>query len=154
MRDLLTLSRFERHWAGTPPNCSAGGCFEIPSPATGATLRVIATAAIGWDHVSVSTVKRCPNWPEMSRIKELFFYPDECAMQLHVPEEDHVNTHPFCLHLWRPHDLVIPRPPSILVGVKGMTGEQARAMSPAQRTAFGLRALDALEGKQVARGAA
>ena len=148
MRDLLTLSRFESHWADTPPNCSIAGSFLIPSPATGATLRIIASAAIGWDHVSVSTKKRCPNWLEMSRVKDLFFWPHECVMQLHVPEDDHVNTHAFCLHLWRPHDLVIPRPPSLLVGVKGMTQAEARAMSPEQRMAVRRDMLTVLEREQ------
>ena len=145
MRDLLTLSRFAVRMADAPPNCSLGGCFEIPSPATGAVLRIIATAAMGWDHVSVSTKKRCPNWPEMARVKDLFFHEHECAMQLHVPVDDHVDVHPYCLHLWRPHDLVIPRPPNLMVGMKGMTHAEARAMSPAQRVAHRLDMLAVLE---------
>ena len=80
------------------------------------TLRVIASADQGWDHVSVSLAHRTPTWQEMSHIHSLFFLPHETAMQLHVPAEDHINCHPHCLHLWRPHHLVIPRPPSWMVG--------------------------------------
>jgi len=154
MRDLFSLSRFAVQLGDMPPNCSMGGCFEVPSPSTGVTLRVIATATMGWDHVSASTKKRCPNWPEMSRIKDLFFHEHECAMQLHVPVEDHVDTHPYCLHLWRPHDLQIPRPPSLMVGVKGMTHFEARALTPQQRMAFRLDTLRTLEQGEAARGAA
>jgi hypothetical protein len=69
-----------------------------------------------WDHLSVSTPTRCPTWEEMEFLKRLFFERDECAMQLHVPPRDHVDNHPFCLHIWRPLDVEIPRPPSIMVG--------------------------------------
>lgn len=81
-------------------------------------LKVIASDGYGWDHVSVSCEGRCPTWGEMELIKRLFFKEDETAMQLHVPPQDHVNCHPYCLHLWRPQDAEIPRPPSELVGPK------------------------------------
>lgn len=90
--------------------------FWIPSPTDGARLRVVASAGEGWDHVSVSRDRRCPNWPEMDHVKRLLFHDDETAMQLHVPPKDHVSYHPFCLHLWRPHELAIPRPPAWMVG--------------------------------------
>ena len=37
--------------------------------------------------------------------------------RIHPPRSDYVNTHAFCLHLWRPTDLgaAIPLPPRILV---------------------------------------
>ena len=51
----------------------------------------------------------------MEHIKRLFFADDETAMELHVPPDKHINTHPNCLHLWRPQDQPIPLPPSIFV---------------------------------------
>jgi hypothetical protein len=90
--------------------------FHLPSPIDKAPLRVVASSGEGWDHVSVSRQNRCPNWPEMEFIKRAFFKDDETAMQLHVPPSDHISIHPFCLHLWRPHGVEIPRPPSIMVG--------------------------------------
>lgn len=92
------------------------GMFHVPSPIDRAPIRVIASSGEGWDHVSVSRQTRCPNWPEMEHIKRLFFKDDETAMQLHVPPSDHINCHPFCLHLWRPHGVEIPRPPAYMVG--------------------------------------
>lgn len=92
------------------------GAFRLPSPTDGLHLAVIASSGEGWDHVSVSRTTRCPNWPEMEFIKHKFFKDDETAMQLHVPAADHINCHPFCLHLWRPHDGEIPRPPTWMVG--------------------------------------
>lgn len=93
-----------------------GGAFEIPYSKTGVSLRVIASTGGDWDHVSVSLPNRCPNWLEMSHIKSLFFREDETVMQLHVPASEHVNYHPNCLHLWRPHSVEIPRPPNWMVG--------------------------------------
>lgn len=94
------------------------GMFHVPSPIDRAPIRVIASSGEGWDHVSVSRQTRCPNWPEMEHIKRLFFKDDETAMQLHVPPSDHINYHPYCLHLWRPHGVEIPRPPAYMVGPK------------------------------------
>jgi hypothetical protein len=52
----------------------------------------------------------------MEQVKRLFFKPDEAAMQLHVPVNEHLSAHPFCLHLWRPNDgRQIPLPPALFV---------------------------------------
>lgn len=82
------------------------------------SLRLVVSDGEGWDHVSVSLVKRCPSWEEMCFVKDLFFKPHEVAMQLHPAKADYVNHHPFCLHLWRPQNRNIPLPPSIFVGQK------------------------------------
>ena len=92
-----------------------GGCFTLRSPIDAADLNVIASNGEGWDHLSVSRPLRTPSWAELEYVKRLFFKPDEVAMQLHVPTTDHVNVHPNCLHLWRPHDLQIPMPPKEFV---------------------------------------
>ncbi len=91
------------------------GVFLVPSCKDKAPMRVIASVGDGWDHVSVSRANRCPNWPEMEQIKRLFFKEDEVAMQLHVAPKDHVNVHPYCLHIWRPLEAAIPMPPSSMV---------------------------------------
>lgn len=84
-------------------------------PYHGHTLKVIASSGLGWDHVSVSLAKRCPTHEEMEHIRELFFRDDECVMLLSVPRAEHKNLHPFCLHMWRPQEAEIPRPPSDMV---------------------------------------
>src|SRR5258706_11378585 len=77
------------------------GMFLIPHAKTSVTLRCIVSSAVlgrneggdayAWDHVSVSLKNRCPNWPEMSFIKSVFFADDEAAMQVHVPAADHLS---------------------------------------------------------------
>lgn len=95
------------------------GAFLIPGPCA-TELKVIVSGPeappYSWEHVSVSTRNRCPNWAEMEFVKDLFFREDECAMQLHVPRAEHISFHPYCLHLWRPTHCEIPRPPNELVG--------------------------------------
>jgi len=90
------------------------GAFEFQYK--GKLLGVVASNGDGWDHVSVSTKDRCPTWDEMDYVKRCFFNDYETAMQLHVPASDHISYHPYCLHMWRPHDVEIPRPPNELVG--------------------------------------
>lgn len=51
----------------------------------------------------------------MERVKRTFFKDTEAAMQLHVPVADHLSLHPYCLHIWRPHDATIPLPPKNMV---------------------------------------
>ena len=125
MRDLNQLNQFRDDTGlsvaifGSRGDHSCGA-FKIKSPIDGAAMVVVASSDGGWDHVSVSRRNRCPNWTEMSHIKRLFFRPDETVMQLHVPDSDHVNLHPYCLHLWRPHHMEIPRPPHLMVGPKAM----------------------------------
>lgn len=115
MRNLRDLDRYRdtspevlRHygWAGDH-TC---GAFLVPSVTDGQPLRVIASAGEGWDHVSVSRRNRCPNWPEMKKVYEMFLLPDEVAMQLHLPTERNINHHRYCLHIWRPHETEIPLP--------------------------------------------
>lgn len=98
-----------------------GGAFLFPAGTTGhgykakAALRVIAANGDGWDHVSVSTKARCPEWGEMMLVHRLFFAPDEVTVQYGMPVSDHISVHPYVLHLWRPHGVVLPVPPPIMV---------------------------------------
>lgn len=117
-----------------------GGLFRVTSPVDGKTLTVIASFGGGWDHVSVSHPKRIPNWLEMSYIKRVFFDAHETVMELHPPESEYINNHPRCLHLWRPHGVEIPCPPTWMVGVPGVenvTPAQARSVIASAIAAFG-----------------
>ena len=104
------------------------GVFGVPSLIDRRLLRVIAASGFGWEHVSVSRVKRTPTWGEMEHIKRLFFRDDETVMQLHVPSGEHINCHPYCLHLWRPLDVEIPRPPRVMVGPSATELQQSETL--------------------------
>jgi hypothetical protein len=90
------------------------GAFFIPR-ATTVPLRCLASDGMGWEHVSVSLPDRTPTWAEMERACRVFWDDTDTVMQLHVPRADWINCHPYCLHLWRPIDEVIPRPNPILL---------------------------------------
>ena len=113
MRDLEYLNKYRVPLFGEMGDAS-NGSFLIPGPAN-YDFKVIASAEMDWDHVSVSLKNRCPNWPEMSFIKDLFFKEDEFCFQLHVAKKDHINFQWTCLHMWRPHNIEIPLPPKIMV---------------------------------------
>ena len=95
-------------------DCGNNGLFMIPLKTK--LLRVIASDEMGWEHVSVSLRNRCPNWKEMNAVKNLFWSEEDAVMQLHPPKSEYVNCHPNVLHLWRPTNETIPRPPTFMVG--------------------------------------
>lgn len=92
------------------------GCFNVPVLSSGVMLYAIAASGEGWDHVSVSHLKRCPTWEEMVYIKRAFFKKDEWACEYHPPEAENISRHPFCLHIWRPIYVTLDVPPSWMVG--------------------------------------
>lgn len=91
------------------------GVFKVPA-IDGNIMQIVASCDMGWEHVSVSMRDRCPTWEEMDGVKRMFFNPYETAIQFHVPEANHINLHPYCLHLWRPLGFNIVLPPPELVG--------------------------------------
>lgn len=103
--------------AGSDDSIGNAGAFEIKLKHS-QTVFVIASDGMGWEHVSVSRKDRCPTWDEMCQIKALFWAEDDCVAQFHPPKSEYINNHPYCLHLWRPTDVAMPMPHSILVGIK------------------------------------
>ena len=112
MKNLNELNKYRVPLMGQMGN---EGCGAFIIPYRSYELNVIASDGEGWDHVSVSLKNRCPNWEEMSYIKNLFFDEQECVMQLHPPKSDYINVHPYCLHLWKPQTSELPRPPKYMV---------------------------------------
>lgn len=123
--DALRLGRIRCGQWGTPDDYGCTGAFMVLGPC-GRELKIIASDATGgdisegWEHVSVSMPNRCPNWQEMSFVKDPFWGHEETVIQFHPPKSDYVNNHAFCLHLWRDTQNDIRRPPSILVGIAGL----------------------------------
>lgn len=91
------------------------GAGLLPGPYR--VLTVIFSDGEGWEHVSVSTPSRAPNWDEMCFVKHLFWDAEDCVIQFHPPRSAYVNRHPYCLHLWRPSGGAgVLVPPSWMVG--------------------------------------
>lgn len=83
---------------------------------------IIASNKSNWEHVSVSLDRdRCPTWEEMSKVKDLFWDPEDTVFQFHPPKSEYVNNHPFCLHLWRKIGTEVELPPSEMVGMKTLS---------------------------------
>jgi len=80
-------------------------------------LKIVAGNGEGWEHVSVSLQTRCPTWREMCHVKNIFWNDDETVIQYHPAKQDYINNHPYCLHLWKPMGVDLPKPPKILIGV-------------------------------------
>jgi len=116
------------------------GMFLIPPTARRSeAIRIIATDGrdpdeplLAWEHVSVSLASRYPTWDEMCKVKDLFWEPEDCVIQLHPPRSQWINNHPYCLHLWRPLEFEIQLPPPITVGVKGLGPEDCKVLGEFQ----------------------
>lgn len=78
-------------------------------------IKAIASDQMGWDHVSVSLIDRCPTWDEMCFIKDLFFEEEETVIQYHPPKSVYINHNPHVLHMWRNQTADIILPPLIMV---------------------------------------
>lgn len=120
--ERLELGRLRSGPYGSDSSFGATGAFLVIGP-HGRELQIIASDGSdpegqGWEHVSVSLAKRPPNWEEMCFVKNLFWTPDECVVQYHPAQDDYINCHPNCLHLWRNVNFTFPTPPPILVGPK------------------------------------
>lgn len=95
------------------------GLFFIPLKKSRVPLKIIcAPMDSKWQHVSVSLPNRCPTWNEMCLVKDLFWDEETTVVQYHPKKSEHVNNHPYCLHMWRNTVDEVVLPPSFMVGVK------------------------------------
>lgn len=105
------------------PRGDVAGCFDIPGPC-GERLVIFVSPgderdpplARGWEHVSVSTKRRIPNWTEMCFVKDLCWDAEDAVIQFHPPRSRYVNRAPNVLHLWKRRGREWPLPPMMLVG--------------------------------------
>lgn len=95
---------------------------------TGKWLNFIFSYQMGWEHLSVSMPSRTPTWEQMCIMKDIFWNKNEACVEYHPREEDYVNNHKHCLHIWRPTHEPLPIPPSILVGFRSEEEKQAFLM--------------------------
>lgn len=102
---------------GTDDTIGNNGLFYLKKGGND-TLTVIASDGAGWEHVSVSRIKRTPTWAEMCYVKDMFWDAEDVVLQYHPAKSQHVDNHPYCLHLWRPIGIVLPVPDPRMVGTK------------------------------------
>jgi len=122
LSDKMEAGRVRKGPMASDKSYGPYGMFHVIGPCS-RPLFIMASMGepgIEWEHVSVSRKQHPPNWEEMCWVKDQFWDEDECVMQLHPPKADYVNNHPNCLHLWRPRNDSIPRPPAGLVGDKAL----------------------------------
>ena len=91
------------------------GAFLVPL--NGQLYHVIIGDGMGWKHLSITNAQRkeIPSWSTMCQVKGLFYGDDEWCVQFHPAKDDNVNDHPYCLHLWMPLDVELPKPLAVMV---------------------------------------
>ena len=122
--EKLEAGRVKYDQFASVPGSGPCGLFLVQGPC-GCELKISGLVRPSWEHVAVSTARRCPNWEEMCFVKDLFWDEEECVMQLHPPLSQYVNNSRYCLHLWRPTDRDIPTPPPSFVGIVGLRPSDA-----------------------------
>ncbi|QOZ66748.1 hypothetical protein WN72_10745 [Bradyrhizobium arachidis] len=122
--EKLEAGRVQHGRFATVPGSGPCGVFLVQGPC-GCELKISGFVRPGWEHVAVSTPRRCPNWEEMCFVKDLFWDEEECVMQLHPPYSQYVNNSRYCLHLWRPIHRDIPMPPPSFIGIVGLGPSEA-----------------------------
>ena len=108
--------RIKHGFMGSDTTNGNNGAFEIiVKTHVKQKFFAIASDGLGWEHVSVSREDRCPTWEEMCAIKDLFWDKTDCVVQYHPPDNEYVNDHKYCLHLWRCKTKEFPIPDQLLV---------------------------------------
>ncbi len=114
--DLEAYKKFFEACGTTPPDSKDYAIFMTHPQGEGVMLmhrsglRIIAShnvyAGQRWMHVSFSHESKMPTYEETCMIKKDIIGAHKKAIQVHPPESEHVNIHPYCLHLWSPigHD--------------------------------------------------
>lgn len=54
-----------------------------------------------FEHLSVSSHNKTPDWDTMAKIKDVFFQDEEECVQFHPKKSQYVNLMEHCLHIWR-----------------------------------------------------
>ena len=76
-------------------------------------LSVIASVGImddgkEWLHVSFSRNRKLPSYADLQLVKREFIGNDKKAVMVFPEQENYVNIHPNCLHLWYTADNPLP----------------------------------------------
>jgi hypothetical protein len=117
--------RMKEGFLASDESFGCNGIFIVPINNGTIWAQCTVSDQSGWEHLSVTLcdknhkqIKRCPTWLKMCDLKNIFWDEEDCVIQLHPPKSDWVNCHEFCLHLWRPVGVELPRPPYYMIGIK------------------------------------
>lgn len=111
-------SRIKDGDMGSDARYGNNGAFKLTSIRFTGTIMVICSDKDGWEHVSLSRKDRCPTWDEVCWVKSKFWDDEDAVIQVHPPQSEWINNHPYCLHLWRKAGTndFYEKPPAYMVG--------------------------------------
>lgn len=108
------------------------------------------TSALGWEHVAVSPQPqrgKTAEWDVMCKIKDIFWEEEECCIEYHPRKSQYVNNNETCLHIWKPLNIELPEPPTILLGFQDMSSSEASSLIDATLDAMSMEEKLALADK-------
>lgn len=78
-----------------------GLMWYTPDRKTYVKVSVQSTAGHGWLHVSVAHTDRMPTYSLVAKVRRAFFLDEALVVQVSPPVAEHVDIHPYMLHLWQ-----------------------------------------------------
>jgi hypothetical protein len=117
LEKLLKANRWRVQTGKYASEDTDGWNGQFTVPIRGEVYLVMISDGLGWRHLSISNVQKklLPDWHAMARARDLFFADDSWVVQFHPPKEDHIDDHPYCLHLWESLHEPMPHPSFVLV---------------------------------------
>jgi hypothetical protein len=91
------------------------GCDGYVTLSSGKRAVFVFSFECGWEHLSISYKSSIPTWDDMCIAKDIFFEKSDTCVQYHPAEADYVNVCKTCLHIWRPINELLPKPPKEMV---------------------------------------
>ena len=70
-------------------------------PVTRKTWKFVFSDDPTFEHLSVSSHNKTPDWDTMCKLKEIFFQDEEECVEFHPKKSEYLNLHEHCLHIWR-----------------------------------------------------
>jgi hypothetical protein len=72
-------------------------------------MLIVASAAIEddnavWVHISLSYPGKLPTWDDIKGVRNVILGSNRWAYQVLPPDDQSINIHPYCLHIWAPWD--------------------------------------------------
>ena len=89
------------------------------------------TKAFGWEHLAITPQpqrNKVPEWDVMCKVKDIFWDEEECCVEYHPRKSQYINNNEVCLHIWKPLNIELPEPPTILLGFQDMNSSEAKSL--------------------------
>lgn len=100
--DILAVRRkLGRNWWGVPrPHGSDGWSLLHSNGIQSIVITCASRDGIEWIHASMTGINDTPSYAKMCELHRAVWGDRGYSYEIHPPRSQHVNIHPYALHLW------------------------------------------------------